>query len=147
MNTRARAHTHTHTHTHTALRSFISFVLPYLQCLTYCSVMLAECSWGGIRAWVSTRILKILIWRTITIKSLVEFSLWLSRLRTQVVSTRLWVWSLASFSGLRIRHYSKLQDRPQMWLRSWCCRGNLIWPQAWEFPYAAGAAMKKIKNK
>ena len=34
-----------------------------------------------------------------------EFSLWLTRLRTQLVSIRIPVQSLASLSGLRIRHF------------------------------------------
>ena len=44
--------------------------------------------------------------------------MWLSRLRTQLVFTRMRVQSLASFSGLRIRCGCKLQCRLQMLLRS-----------------------------
>ena len=47
-----------------------------------------------------------------------EFPLWLRRLRTWLVSVRMWVRSLASLSGLRIHHCHKLQCRWQMWLRS-----------------------------
>ena len=42
-----------------------------------------------------------------------EFPLWLRRLRTWLISMRMWVWSLASLSGLKICHCCKLQ---------WCCR-------------------------
>ena len=51
---------------------------------------------------------------------------------------RLWVQSLASLSGLRIRRCREL------WRRS--AAVALIQPLAWEFPYAAGAALKS-KNK
>ena len=40
-----------------------------------------------------------------------EFSLWLSRLQTQLVSMRLWVQSLALLSGLRI------PCCPELWFR------------------------------
>ena len=57
---------------------------------------------------------------------------------TQLVSMRTWVRSLASLSGLKI----------------WCCHDllprlaavALIWPLAWELPYALCAALKS-KNK
>ena len=69
---------------------------------------------------------------------------------------RLWVWSLASLSGLRIQHYGEL------WCRVGCRHGldpELLWlwwrpaavaliqPLAWELPYASGMALKKQKNK
>ena len=44
--------------------------------------------------------------------------LWLSRLRTRLVSTRMWVRSLALLSGLRIQCCHELWWRLQMWLRS-----------------------------
>ena len=47
-----------------------------------------------------------------------EFSLWLSGLRTRLVSMRMWVQSLASLSALRILHCHKLECRSQIWLRS-----------------------------
>ena len=47
-----------------------------------------------------------------------EFLLWLSELWTQLVSTRIWVWSLASLSGLRICYYCKPWHGSQIWLRS-----------------------------
>ena len=47
-----------------------------------------------------------------------KFALWLSRLRTPLVSLRMWVQSLASVIGLRIQHCCELQYRSQMWLRS-----------------------------
>ena len=43
-----------------------------------------------------------------------EFSLWLSRLQTQLVSMRLWVQSLALLSGLRIPCCPELRFRLQL---------------------------------
>ena len=52
---------------------------------------------------------------------------------------RLQVWSLASLRGLRIQHCHEL----------WCrmAATALIWPLAWEPPYASGVALKRPKNK
>ena len=47
-----------------------------------------------------------------------EFQLWFSGLRTQLVSMRMWVWSLALMRGLRIWHCLKPQHSSQMRLRS-----------------------------
>ena len=47
-----------------------------------------------------------------------KFSLWLIRLRTQLVSMRMEVCSLALHSGLMIRHCPKLWHGPKMHLRS-----------------------------
>ena len=47
-----------------------------------------------------------------------EFPLWLSRLRTQHSSMRMWVRFLTTLSGLRIWHCGKLWSRSQMWLGS-----------------------------
>ena len=47
-----------------------------------------------------------------------EFPLWLNELQTWLVSMRMWVWSLASPSGLRIQHCHKLQCISQIWLVS-----------------------------
>ena len=47
-----------------------------------------------------------------------EFRLWLSGLWTPLVSMRMCVQSLASLSGLRIQHCSKLQHRSQLQLWS-----------------------------
>ena len=66
-------------------------------------------------------------------KVLGEFLLWLSSLRTQLVSMRTWVQSLGLLSGLRIQQ---------------CCRPAsmaLVPPLAWELPWATGAALKKKK--
>ena len=49
---------------------------------------------------------------------LMEFPLWLSQLRTQLVSMRMQVWSWALLSGLRIWHYHELFCRSKMRLRS-----------------------------
>ena len=42
--------------------------------------------------------------------------MWLSRLRLQLLSMRMWVRSTASLSGLRIRCCRELQCRSKMWL-------------------------------
>ena len=48
--------------------------------------------------------------------------LWLSRLRTQLVSMRMWVGSLALLSGLRTEHC------PELWCRSQMSLGMvLLW--------------------
>ena len=67
----------------------------------------------------------------------------------------LWVWSLASLSGLRIRHCSELRCRSQTWFRS-CVTAAvvrlaavaLIRPLAWEPPCAilCGCGPKKQKT-
>ena len=49
---------------------------------------------------------------------ILEFSLWLSGLWTQLVSVRMWIQSLASLSGLRIWHCCELWDRSQVQLGS-----------------------------
>ena len=46
-------------------------------------------------------------------ESVLGVLLWLSRLRTRLVSMRMWVQSLALLSGLRIQHCLKLQCRLQ----------------------------------
>ena len=45
-----------------------------------------------------------------------EFLLWAQQKRIWVGTTRLWVWSLASLSGLRIQHCWELWCRSQMQL-------------------------------
>ena len=61
-----------------------------------------------------------------------EFPLWLSGLRTWLVSTRMQVWSSASLGGLRIQRCCEL----------WCRLAAiaLIQHLAWERPYATGDA-------
>ena len=80
-----------------------------------------------------------------------EFPLWFSRLQTRLVSMRIKIQSLTSLSGLRIRHFPKLQCRSQSdtaWIPVWlwlCCRpaaAASIRLLAWEFTYAVGAALK-----
>ena len=80
-----------------------------------------------------------------------EFQLWLSGLRTQLVSLRIWVWPLA----LRIRHCCKLWCRWRMWL----VRSDVVWlwrrlvamaliqPLAWELPYSMGEARKRETDR
>ena len=72
----------------------------------------------------------------------------------QLVSTRLQVRSLASLTGLRIRHCHELWCRSQMLLRfsiavGWCRLAATapIRPLAQEPPYAAEAALEKTKKK
>ena len=83
-----------------------------------------------------------------------EFPLWLSRLRTWLISMRMGVQSLTSLSGLRSWHCCKLQCRSKvqldlalLWL---CCRlaaADPIWPLAWKLPNATGVALKARKEK
>ena len=69
---------------------------------------------------------------------------------------RIWVWSLASLRGLKIRHCHELWCRLQMWLHFnpvllwlWCrpAAAAPIWSLAWELPYAVGTALKSLKKK
>ena len=58
------------------------------------------------------------------------------------------VCSLASLSGLRIQHCHKqrsISDVALLWL--WCRLAAAIQPLAWDFPYAAGVALKRKKKK
>ena len=82
-----------------------------------------------------------------------ELLLWLSRLRNWLGSMRIWVQSLALLIGLRIWHCHELQCKWQKQLKSsiaWlCCRPAAAVPTrplAWELPYAAGDALKRIKK-
>ena len=67
------------------------------------------------------------------------FLLWLRGLRTQLVSMRMQVRSLALLSELRIWRL--------LWL--WCrlAAVALIWPLAWEPPYVVSTALKRPKKK
>ena len=47
-----------------------------------------------------------------------EFLLWLSELRTSVVSVRMWVRTLASLSRFRVWHCQLVTDLAQIWLSS-----------------------------
>ena len=78
-------------------------------------------------------------------KCRLEFPLWLIRVRTWLVPMRMWVWSLASLSGLRIQHCHELWCRSQTWLRLWCRPAAIAWirSQAWELPHASDQALKK----
>ena len=68
-----------------------------------------------------------------------EFPSWLSGQRTQLVSMRTRVQSLALLSGLRIWCCCELWCRP--------AATAPIRPLAWDPPYAAGAALKRQKMK
>ena len=78
--------------------------------------------------------------------------MWLSELRTQLVSMRMWVQSLASLSGLRICCCYMLWYSSQMRFGSsiavavaWVSGAVSIRLLAQELPYAAGTAVKKNK--
>ena len=78
-----------------------------------------------------------------------------SAVTTQLVSLRTQVWSLASFSGLRIQRcravcvgHRRGSDPSLLWL--WLAATAPIPPLAWELPYATSVALKRpkeIKNK
>ena len=79
--------------------------------------------------------------------------MWLSRLKTQLVSMRMQVQSLASLDRLKIQCCLDLSigckhglDLVLLWL--WCrlAAATLILPLAWEFPYDAGVALKRKKK-
>ena len=77
------------------------------------------------------------------------FPLWLSSNEPNPCM-RMQVLSLTLLSGLKIQHCYELGCRLQMWLNLvllwlWCrpAAATLIWPLAWELPYAVGAAFKK----
>ena len=83
-----------------------------------------------------------------------ELPLWLSRLRTELVSLRMQACSLASLSKSRIRHCHKLQHRSQMWLRSGVavavaeassCSSDSTPSLA--MSYATGATLKRKEKK
>ena len=79
-----------------------------------------------------------------------EFALWLSMLRTWLVSVRMWVQSLALLGGLRIRLCLKRWCRSQMHLGSGIAVA-MAEASSWssdstsslELPYAAGVALKR----
>ena len=66
----------------------------------------------------------------------------LSGLRTQLVSIRMWVGSLALLSGLRNWCCHELRCRSHTWLGSTAPIQLL----AWELPYAVDAALKRQKQ-
>ena len=80
--------------------------------------------------------------------------MWLSELRTWLMSLRMQVWSLALITGLRIWYCYKLKCRLQMQLGS--CTAVMrsrppaaapIWLLTWEIPYATGVALKRKKER
>ena len=83
-----------------------------------------------------------------------ESPLWLSRLRTQLVSMRTQVRSLASLRGLRIRRCYELWcshrhglDPVLLWLRHRLAAAAPIRPLAWEPPYTAVQPQKSKKKR
>ena len=63
---------------------------------------------------------------------------------------RMWVWSLASLSGLGIWHCHELWCRSQigldatlLWLWLWMAAAAPLRPLAWELPHTTGVALKK----
>ena len=80
-----------------------------------------------------------------------KFPLWLSSLRTRLVSMQMLVWSLALLSGLRIHHCHERWYRSQMWLGSGVAvaiAAATFRLLAWEPSYAVGVApcLKKKKK-
>ena len=73
---------------------------------------------GTMYKWNHTVSVLLLEHSLFKISEPLEFLLWLIKLRARLVSMRIWVLSLASLSGLRIRCCRKLRQRSQMWLRS-----------------------------
>ena len=98
--------------------------------------------WARIQISISRKKEKVFIitvWLTI-IKAKMkkikwEFPLWLSRLRTWLVSMKMCARSLALLSGLRIWCYCELQCRS--------AAAAPIQPLAWELPCYIGIALKK----
>ena len=101
-------------------------------------------------------------WKLFERSYVMELPSWLSGLRTPLVSTRMRVWSLASLGGLRIRRCRELWCRLQTWFRSHIAIAvavavavavvqagscSSVLTLAWELPYAAGAAIKKKKER
>ena len=80
-----------------------------------------------------------------------EFPSWLSRNKSDLVSTRTQVRSLALLSRLRIRRCRELWCRSQTRLGSGVAVAvaavALIRPLAWKLPYALGVALKRPKKK
>ena len=79
--------------------------------------------------------------------------MWLSGLRTQLVSMRMQVGSLASLSGLGSGvavscgvGYRCGSDPVWLWLWRRLAAAASIQPRAWEPPYAAGASKKENKQ-
>ena len=74
-------------------------------------------------------------------------------IKNSVVSMRMWVWSLASLSGLRIQHCRKLGvglrcglNPEVLWLWRRPASAALILPLAWELPYAVDMTLKRKSN-
>ena len=82
-------------------------------------------------------------------KNKLEFLLWLSRLRTQLVSMKMWVQSLALLSGLAMSCGEGCRcgsDLVPLWL--WCSTAAAAptGPLTWELPYATCVAIKIKKQ-
>ena len=76
-----------------------------------------------------------------------EFPLWLSGVWTWLVSMKMWFWSLASLSRLRLWCFCCVghrcgSDPLLLWLWRRLAGVGPIQSLAWELPYAAGAALK-----
>ena len=84
------------------------------------------------------------------LKHHLEFLLWLGGLRTQLVSMRMCVPSLALLSRLRIQRYLKLQMRLRSGIAvavTQLAAAAPIQPLAWKPPHATHAAVKAKKKK
>ena len=121
----------------------------WLQAYWY--LPLWSCGWLGVELAAATQHHKRASWKKKG-RGGGEFPLWLSRLRTWLISMRIWVQSLASLSGLGIWHCHKLWYKSWIWYCYGCGTGLQLqlWfdpYQAWELPYATGAALNKTKQQ
>ena len=57
-----------------------------------------------------------------------------------------WIWSLASLMNRGVDH-RRGSDPTLLWLWHRPAAAALIWPLAWELPYAMGTALKRKKKK
>ena len=80
--------------------------------------------------------------------------MWLCTLRTWLGSMRIWFQSLASLSGLGSGIAVSCGvgcrwglDPELLWLWHRLAAVSLIWPPAWDLPYAVGPEQKKKKRK
>ena len=105
--------------------------------------------------WVTTQDLGSCEWQRLDLKkALPEVPFVVQQERIQLGTMRLRVRSPASLSGLRIRHavscgigHRLSPYLALLWLRCRLAALALIWPLAWELPYAAVEAPKRQKKK
>ena len=98
-----------------------------------------------ISRWSGSSLHALNAFHSAFLKTRLEFLLWLSGLRIQLVSMRTWVRSLTLLGVLRIWHCCELWHRLQIWLRSGIAVAVVrlaavapIWPLAWKLLCAMG---------